>query len=126
MPAHSTKKFSWKPFTLRWPILIIIAAGTLAVIVVLEILSQQSRITGAVAFTGSQSSSAISFAYLYLPTVVALLYSILWSWIDLDTKRLEPWFQLSNPGGAKAEDSLLLHYPYDFLAFAPVNALRRR
>ncbi|KAL8986800.1 MAG: hypothetical protein Q9177_003936 [Variospora cf. flavescens] len=125
MPAHSTKKFSWKPFTLRWPILIIIAAGTLAVIVVLEILSQQSRITGAVAFTGSQSSSAISFAYLYLPTVVALLYSILWSWIDLDTKRLEPWFQLSNPGGAKAEDSLLLHYPYDFLAFAPVNALRR-
>lgn len=120
------KKLSWKPITLRWPLLMSIVALTLSFIAILEFLSQKSRVAGAVAFTGSQSSSSISSAYLYMPTVIAALYSILWSWIDLDTKRLEPWFQLSTPGGAKATDSLLLHYPHDFLAFAPVKALHKR
>ncbi|KAL8801402.1 MAG: hypothetical protein Q9182_004466 [Xanthomendoza sp. 2 TL-2023] len=68
----------------------------------------------------------MSFGYLYLPTIIAILYSILWSWIDLDTKRLEPFFQLSRPGGANAADSILLHYPFDFVAYAPIRALRRR
>jgi hypothetical protein len=46
--------------------------------------------------------------------------------VDLDAKRLEPWFQLSKPEGAVAEDSLLLHYPFEFLAFVPISALRKR
>jgi Protein of unknown function (DUF3433) len=48
------------------------------------------------------------------------------SWVDLDVKRLEPWFQLSNPGGAAARDSLLLQYPFDFLPFIPTAALHRK
>lgn len=67
-----------------------------------------------------------SFAYLYLPTILAVCYSMLWSWIDLDAKRLEPYYQLSKPGGACAEDSLLLHYPFDFVASVPLKSLRRR
>ncbi|KAL8689126.1 MAG: hypothetical protein Q9224_004717, partial [Gallowayella concinna] len=51
---------------------------------------------------------------------------ILWSWIDLDTKRLEPYFQLSKPGGAALANSLELQYPFDFVAYAPLKALRRR
>jgi hypothetical protein len=49
-----------------------------------------------------------------------------WSWIDLDTKRLEPWFNLSNADGALASDSLLLQYPFEFLAFVPITAARRK
>ena len=64
--------------------------------------------------------------YIYLPTVIAVIYNIMWSWIDLDVKRLEPWFQLSKPEGATAENSVLLSYPFDFLAFVPVRAARRR
>lgn len=46
--------------------------------------------------------------------------------MDLDVKRLEPWFQLSNPKGATAHDSLLLKYPFDFLPFIPLTAFRRK
>jgi len=48
------------------------------------------------------------------------------SWVDLDAKRLEPWFQLSKDAGAKASDSLLLQYPFDFLPIIPILAFRRR
>ncbi|KAL8978645.1 MAG: hypothetical protein Q9205_005820, partial [Flavoplaca limonia] len=44
----------------------------------------------------------------------------------LDTKRLEPYFQLSKPQGASAADSIHLHYPFDFVAIAPIKAFRRR
>jgi hypothetical protein len=48
------------------------------------------------------------------------------SWVDLDAKRLEPWFQLSKDTGADAKDSMLLQYPFDFLPFIPITALRRK
>jgi len=80
----------------------------------------------AFAATADDISTVASFSYLYLPTVIAVFYSMIWSWVDLDTKRLEPWFQLSRRGGAVAENSLLLQYPFDFLAFVPVRAARRK
>ncbi|KAI9748276.1 MAG: hypothetical protein M4579_007269, partial [Chaenotheca gracillima] len=40
--------------------------------------------------------------------------------------RLEPYFQLSRPGGAEASNSLLLHYPIDFIALVPIKAARRK
>ncbi|RFU35191.1 hypothetical protein B7463_g1109, partial [Scytalidium lignicola] len=49
-----------------------------------------------------------------------------WSWVDLDVKRLEPWFQLSKQEGASSTDSLLLQYPFDFLPFIPITAFRRK
>jgi hypothetical protein len=48
------------------------------------------------------------------------------SWVDLDAKRLEPWFQLSSDGGATAENSLILQYPFDFLPFILLTVLRRK
>lgn len=80
----------------------------------------------AFAATVDDISAAASFSYLYLPTVIAVFYSMIWSWVDLDSKRLEPWFQLSKSRGAVAENSLLLQYPFDFLAFVPLRAARRK
>ncbi|KAL8673201.1 MAG: hypothetical protein Q9168_002353 [Polycauliona sp. 1 TL-2023] len=117
---------SWKPVTLRPPFLLGIVVVTLVFIALLEYLSQRSRLDGGIAFTTGEFSTAVSFAYLYLPTMIAVLYSILWSWIDLDTKRLEPYFQLSRPEGADRMNSLALNYPFDFVAYAPLKALRRR
>ncbi|KAI9748336.1 MAG: hypothetical protein M4579_007253, partial [Chaenotheca gracillima] len=71
-------------------------------------------------------SIAKIFAYNYLPTLLAVSFGIFWGWIDLDVKRLEPYFQLSNPGGAEASNSLLLHYPIDFIALVPIKAAKRR
>lgn len=117
---------SWKPATLRPPLLLSVVAMTLAFIALLEYLSHKSRIDAGIAIAEGQFSPAVSFAYKYLPTIIAVLYSILWSWIDLDTKRLEPYFQLSRTLGADAADSMWLQYPFDFIAYAPVKALRRR
>ena len=71
-------------------------------------------------------SMAQIFYYQYLPQMVIVLYGIGWAAVDLDVKRLEPYFQLSKPGGASADDSILLHYPFDFLALVPVTAAKRK
>lgn len=49
-----------------------------------------------------------------------------WALVDLDVKRLEPFFQLASAKGATAADSILLRYPFDFMAFAPIAAFSRR
>jgi hypothetical protein len=63
---------------------------------------------------------------LYFPTIVAVIFSIYWAWIDLETKRMEPYYQLSKEQGALGKDSLLLHYPFDFLPLVPLKAARDR
>ena len=51
---------------------------------------------------------------------------MIWSWIDLDVKRLEAFFLLSKPEGSSGKDSILLSYPVDFLAFVPIKAAKLR
>ena len=94
----------------------------------LEYLSQLSLRNGGIVLAASteQFSSAATFLSTYLPTLLSITLSIAWSWVDLDTKLLEPYFQMSKPGGATAADSILLHYPFDFVAVVPVKAFRRR
>ena len=115
----------WKPHSLRPPLLSSVIIFMLGIIGLLEYFSMISRENQALVTTSSQFSPATTFVYLYLPTLLAVLFSLLWSWIDLDAKRLEPYFQMSKAGGATAEDSLDLHYPFDFVAWAPVKALRK-
>ena len=97
-------------------------------IAVLECLSLVSDRQGGIAFAkdGSKFSYATQFSYMYLPVIIGVLYGMLWSWVDLDVKRLEPYFQMSKAGGAPAQDSIHLHYPFDFIAWAPLRALRKR
>lgn len=116
----------WKPVTLRAPLLLSIIGFTMALIAVLEYLSQRSQRDGGIAFAAGRFSPITSFAYLYLPTLVAVFYSMFWAWVDLDAKRLEPYFQMSKDGGVNAENSLFLHYPFDFVAWGPLRAFRRR
>jgi hypothetical protein len=121
---------NWKPIMLQYPALLNFIIISLSLIAILEVLYHFSKGDngGGLAFgtTVNDLSTTASFSYLYLPTVLAVVYSLLWNWIDLDAKRLEPWFQLSGYNGATAANSLLLHYPFEFLAFVPIHALRRR
>jgi hypothetical protein len=123
----------WKPFTLRFTTLSCFIFISCSLVALLEVLSYYSTGNGNVNGGGLVFAAGLndlpavpSFFYLFFPTVIAVVYSMLWSWVDLDVKRLEPWFQLSRPEGATAQDSLLLHYPFEFLAFVPIRALRRR
>lgn len=124
----------WKPITLRAPVLGSFIVVSVFLIIILEVLARIAGVasnfggSGAIAYANSDGnlSTSISFAYLYFPTVIAVCYSMFWSWVELDSKRLEPWFQLSQESGASADDSLLLHYNFDFLAVVPIRAARRK
>ena len=54
------------------------------------------------------------------------MYSMSWAWIALDTKRLEPYFQMSKFEGASPGHSVFLHYPFDFELIPPFKALQLR
>ena len=134
-PDSGTKKrFSigtsagWKPYTMRAPVLCAVIAISLALAGVIEYLAQMSTKQGGLALSPSEDDipQSVNIAYLYMPTTVAVLYSLLWTWIDLDIRRMQPWFELSRPGGAKGDQSLLLDYPFEFLAFVPISAWKRK
>lgn len=124
----TTSTFSWKPSAFR----LLPLAGTIiaswALIITLQLLLVKSQRDGGIIIADTLEDIALdrSFLYTYLPTIIALIYSIFWSWIDLQVKRLEPYHQLSKSNGAWGKDSLLLSYPFDFLPFVPLSAFRRR
>jgi hypothetical protein len=99
-----------------------------ALIAVLQVLLVKSQNNGGIILAPDIKDIPFgtSFLYLYLPTIIALVLSIFWSWVDLQIKRLEPYYQLSKTEGAWGKDSLLLSYAFDFLPFVPFTAFKNR
>jgi hypothetical protein len=124
----SRAKRPWKPLTQKAYFLVptILASG--ALIAILQIYLDRSNRDSGILFAPKIDELPLrqTFCYLYLPTIVSLILSFVWTWIDLDIKRLEPFVQLSRSNGALGRDSVLLHYPFDFVALVPYAAARRR
>ncbi|KAK3378246.1 hypothetical protein B0H63DRAFT_418148 [Podospora didyma] len=122
------KTVGWKPHTMRAPVLVAVIVLTLALAAAVEVISQKSQRQGGLSLSNSidEIPLASKFAYLYATTIIAVVYSIVWTWVDLDIRRMQPWLELSRPGGAVADSSILLDYPFTFLAFIPFSAGRRR
>jgi len=124
----SKSKRSWKPMTQKAYFLVptILASGVL--ITVLQVYLERSNRDSGILFASEIDSLPLvqTFSYLFLPTIVSLVLSFVWTWIDLDIKRLQPYVQLSRKHGAVGRDSILLHYPFDFVAFVPFAAIRRK
>jgi hypothetical protein len=118
----------WKPPALRVPVLIFTIAICWGLIALLEVLLHKSQRDNGVIFAPVINDLPLrtTFLYLYFPTIVAVIFSIYWAWIDLETKRMEPYYQLSKENGALGKDSLLLHYPFSFIPLAPLKAFRDR
>ncbi|KAM0723685.1 hypothetical protein Q7P37_000673 [Cladosporium fusiforme] len=118
----------WKPRTLRRPFLLSVTCITLGLLALVQALVIIDQRNDGLIFAPriSESGTLKTFVHQYLPTTIAVLYGLLWSWIDLDVRRIEPYRQLSKPGGATGRNSLLLHYPYDFLGFVPFTSFKRR
>ncbi|KAF1996249.1 hypothetical protein P154DRAFT_566157 [Amniculicola lignicola CBS 123094] len=123
-----TRRKSWQPPALqRWNLLLAaIICWTL--IAILQYLLAKSQKDSGILFAENVNNLPLhrSFMHLYMPTIVAVLFSIYWAWIDLDAKRSEPYYQLTKRNGALGNDSLLLHYPFDFIPLVPLIALKRR
>jgi hypothetical protein len=99
-----------------------------SLIAVLQFLLHKSEQDSGILFAPRINDLPLSrtFLYLYFPTIVAVVFSIYWAWIDLETKRMEPYYQLSKDDGALGKDSLLLHYPFDFIPLVPLKAAKDR
>jgi len=123
-----TKFKQWKPITLRRPFLFAVISITLGLLALVQVLVIYDQHQEGILFAPkiSELGAGYIFLYRYLPTILAVTYAFVWHWIDIDTRRVEPYRQLSKPGGAAGSNSLLLHYPTDLLAFVPLKALKRR
>jgi hypothetical protein len=124
----SRKPFrAWKPHTQRAPFLLVVVLASGGVIALLHIFLLRSNRDNGIIFAPdvTELPAGQAFCYLYLPTMISLLLSFMWTWIDLDVKRLQPFWQLSRKGGARGKDSILLHYPFDFVAFVPFKAMKK-
>ena len=122
---------SRKPFlslTHQAPILLAITAGGIFLHILFEVLSCRSAKNGGIRFAedGESLGPGLELVYIYPRTIIAVIDSITWSWIDLDVKRLESFFQMYKPGDAFGRDSVLLSYPVDFLALVPYKATKRK
>ncbi|KAL1970743.1 hypothetical protein VTN77DRAFT_2577 [Rasamsonia byssochlamydoides] len=119
---------SWRPTSLSPIVLILVISFTIMLMVILAILQSKSTRDGGILFAESIDDMPASYIFLenYLPTIVAVLFITVWNWIDLDVKRLEPWYRLSQESGALGSDSVLLDYPAEFLAFVPLESLKRK
>jgi hypothetical protein len=118
----------WQPHALRAPVLIFTIAVCWSLIALLEFLLWKSQKNNGLIFAPVINDLPLkdTFLYLYFPTIIAVIFSIYWAWIDLDTKRMEPYYQLSKENGALGKDSLLLQYPFSFIPLAPIRAFRDR
>ena len=59
----------------------------------------------------------------FVPLILAVVYTIPWRILDNTVREMEPFYQLSQPAGAKSENSLLLGYGTSFIFMTPWKAL---
>ncbi|KAI5837192.1 hypothetical protein DFP73DRAFT_589201 [Morchella snyderi] len=110
---RSSRSTQWHPMPLRPFFLLSFLVLVSIIIIAIQLLIPQPILV------------APSFLFDYIPTTIPIALSLVWAFSAHDYKRLEPFFQLSSPTGALAEDSLLLEYSYMFTFFIPVVSLRK-
>ncbi|KAF2090390.1 hypothetical protein K490DRAFT_54771 [Saccharata proteae CBS 121410] len=59
----------------------------------------------------SAGFSASNFLYSFIPALIATILFLLIQTLDFTVRRLQPYAELSTPGGSPASHSLLLDYP---------------
>ncbi|PKX99269.1 DUF3433 domain-containing protein [Aspergillus novofumigatus IBT 16806] len=116
----------WRPFALRPTYLSILGILMLIMLAVLEALRRYTDRYGGLVFYQDTTdlSNAATFAYNYVPVIVALILVTFWSFIDFDVLRLEPYFQLSRPEGTPAT-TLFINYNFGQSFLTPLTSAKR-
>ncbi|RHZ58917.1 DUF3433 domain-containing protein [Aspergillus thermomutatus] len=116
----------WRPFALRPTYLSILGLLMLTMLAILEALRRYTDRYGGLVFYQDTTnlSDAATFAYNYVPIIVSLILVTLWSFIDFDVLRLEPYFQLSRPEGAPAT-TLFINYNFGQSFLTPLTSAKR-
>jgi hypothetical protein len=124
------EKPNWKPFSMKTPYILMLIVVSLVLAAVQEYLYQQSKSLeaqgkGLIQYNRiADIPVAEFFAWKYLPTMVMVAYGVLWQLMEYNVKRLEPYYQLSQPTGNTAARSLNLDYVSMFPYLVPFKAIR--
>lgn len=90
---------------------------------------QEDKSQGILSFYTVDDLDLVQFAmWKYMPTVVAVIYGILWKITDTEVKRTEPYYQLSRGKGrgALAASTLNIEYQTFWSLLVPVEAIRHK
>ncbi|KKA24320.1 hypothetical protein T310_1647 [Rasamsonia emersonii CBS 393.64] len=117
---------NWKPFSMRSPYIAMLIFISLVLAAVQEYLFQRSQQgDGLIRYDEvSDIPAGEFFCWKYLPTMVMVCFGVLWQIMEYDIKRLEPYYQLSQPTGNTAAKTLNLDYVTMWAYFVPVKAIR--
>lgn len=117
----------WHPVALRPIYLLSIAALMFLMILTLEGLRRYSETYGGLVYYEDTASVSYldSFAYNYVPIIVGIIMVTLWSFVEFDVLRLEPYFQLSRPEGVPAT-VLFINYNFGQSIITPITSAKRR
>ncbi|PYI00519.1 hypothetical protein BO78DRAFT_402013 [Aspergillus sclerotiicarbonarius CBS 121057] len=124
--GQSIPSGGWRPVALRPVYLCLIGAVMFAMLLTLDVLRRYSEQKGGLYFFPDTDtvSDAQSFAYNYIPIIAALVLVTLWSFIDYDVLRLEPYFQISRPEGSPAS-VLFINYNFGQSFLTPLTSAKR-
>lgn len=125
---------NWRPFSMRppWIVMLVVLAFSLAaaqewLCQISQRRQKQSPPEGILSFNKLDDVSVpLFFVWKYLPTMITIGYAVLYSIMDFDIRRLEPYYQLSRPQGARASASLNLDHLTMFQYLVPFVAARLR
>ncbi|CEJ82531.1 hypothetical protein VHEMI02590 [[Torrubiella] hemipterigena] len=118
---------NWKPWSIRWPYMTLLIFLSIGLAIMQEWLFQKYKKTGILQFTSPKDiSPGLLFFIKFMPTLLGIVYGVLWQFADIEIRRLEPYFQLSKPGGALAAESISIDYVTLFNIFRPFYAIKNR
>lgn len=118
---------NWKPFSMRWPYMVSMILLSILLAVFTELLYRHSAKNGLITFISPSDIAGVEyFAIKFLPTIMAVLYGVLWQMTEFEVKRLEPFYQLSKEQGATAAESLNVDYITSVIFLRPLRSLQRR
>ncbi|EWC47287.1 hypothetical protein DRE_03406 [Drechslerella stenobrocha 248] len=121
---------NWRPWEMDWPYLTFLNIMTLGLAGLTEYLIQLSDTIGTEGLIQYQKASDVPIdqwiAWKYVPTIVGVVFGVLWQVIDTEVRRNEPYYQMSKPQGSIAKYSLNVDY-FEFLSFlTPFQGLKYR
>ncbi|POS77490.1 spray [Diaporthe helianthi] len=117
----------WKPVSMRWPYLSMLILISVTLGGLTESLYQSSTKKPLVSFnTPQEISPGTYFVVKFLPTILAVLYGVLWQITDLEVRRLKAYYQLSKEGGATSAETLNVDYITDLSFLRPLYAYQLR
>ena len=115
---------NWRPFSMRWPYLLLLVILSAGLGIGQEVLYQKSARKPLVKFHApGDIEPIVYFAFKFAPTIIAVSFGVLWQITDFEVKRLEAFYQLSKEGGASANRSINVDYITHFNFLRPIRAI---